>query len=107
MTSSHHAPYVQGFTHATMAGTMGCDTVRWSESQKAGLSSDRRLQLACVKLESLVTAGQLNGGEYVPGPCTHRPSRHLSLLHPKPLAQLAREGGVEGVAGKGDEVVTR
>ena len=70
-------------------------------------NSDRRLQLACVKPESLVTAGQLYGGEYVPGPCTHRPSRHLSLLHPKPLAQPAREGGVEGVAGKGDEVVTR
>lgn len=30
MTSDHHAPYVQGFTHATMAGTEGCDTVRWS-----------------------------------------------------------------------------
>src|SRR3546814_17213693 len=45
MTSSHHAPYVQGFTHATMAGTKGCDTVRWSESQKAGLSSDWGLQL--------------------------------------------------------------
>ena len=57
------------------------------EIEKAGLSSDCRLQLACMKLESLVTAGQLNGGEYVPGPCTHRPSRHLSLLHPKSLAQ--------------------
>ena len=40
MTSNHHAPYVLGFTHATMAGTEGCNTVRWSESQKAGLSSD-------------------------------------------------------------------
>ena len=107
MTSSQHGPYAWGFTHATMAGTKGSDTARWRQSQKAGLSSDRRLQLACVKLESLVTAGQLNGGEYVPGPCTHRPSRHLSLLHPKSLAQLAREGGAEGVAGKGDEVVTR
>src|SRR5205823_10595741 len=48
-TSNHHAPYVQGFTHATMAGTKGCDTVRWSESQKAGLSSDRGLQLDPVK----------------------------------------------------------
>jgi hypothetical protein len=86
MTSSQHGPYVLGYTHATMAGTTGCETARWSESLKAGLSSDRRLQLACVKSESLVTAGQLNGGEYVPGPCTHRPSRHLSLLHPKPLA---------------------
>ena len=23
MTSSHHGPYVQGYTRATMAGTMG------------------------------------------------------------------------------------
>ncbi len=45
---------------------------------KAGLSSDRRLQLACVKSELLVTAGQLYCGEYVPGSCTHRPSRHGS-----------------------------
>ena len=86
MTSSHHAPYVQGFTHATMAGTKGCDAVRWSESQKAGLSSDWRLQLAYMKSESLVIAGQPYGGEYVPGPCTHRPSRHESRQHPKPVA---------------------
>src|SRR5690348_3290452 len=26
MTSSHHAPYVLGCTHATMAGTEGCET---------------------------------------------------------------------------------
>src|SRR5574340_66742 len=77
-TSSHHAPYVQGFTHATMAGTERCDTVRWSESLKAGLSSDRGLQLDPVKSESLVIAAQQRCGEYVPGPCTHRPSRHES-----------------------------
>jgi hypothetical protein len=53
---------------------------------KPGLSSDRRLQLACVKPESLVTVGQPHDGEYVPGPCTHRPSRHGSWFHPKPLA---------------------
>ena len=87
MTSSPYAPYVQGYTHATMAGTEGRQPARGSQSQKAGLSSDCRLQLACMKSESLVTAGQPNGGEYVPGPCTHRPSRHLSLLHPKSLAQ--------------------
>ena len=78
MTSSQHGPYVRGYTRATMAGTKGCDTVRWSESQKAGLSSDCRLQLAYMKLESLVTADQLRCGECVPGPCTHRPSRHES-----------------------------
>ena len=36
MTSDHHAPYVQGFTHATMAGTTGCDLVRGSGSLKTG-----------------------------------------------------------------------
>ncbi len=87
MTSSHHAPYVLGCKHATMAGTEGCDTVRWSESLKAGLSSDRSLQLDFVKSESLVIADQQRCGEYVPGPCTHRPSRHESRQHPKPVAQ--------------------
>ena len=86
MTSNHHAPYVLGFTHATMAGTKGCDAVRRSESQKAGLSSDWGLQLDPMKSESLVIADQQRCGEYVPGPCTHRPSRHESRQHPKPVA---------------------
>src|ERR671926_148137 len=86
MTSSHHAPYVQGFTHATMAGTNRSEPVRGSESEKAGLSSDRGLQLDPVKSESLVIADQQCCGEYVPGPCTHRPSRHESRQHPKPVA---------------------
>ena len=76
MTSSHHAPYVQGFTHATMAHTEGCETARWSESLKVSLSSDWGLQLDPMKSESLVIADQQRRGEYVPGPCTHRPSRH-------------------------------
>lgn len=85
MTSSPRAPEVLGCTHATMPATKGCEPARGSESPKSGLSSDRRLQLACVKPESLVTAGQQYGGEYVPGPCTHRPSRHGSRLHLKPV----------------------
>src|ERR671930_531552 len=78
MRSSHHAPYVQGCTHATMRGTEGCNPARVSESQKAALSSDRGLQLDPVKSESLVIADQQCRGEYVPGPCTHRPSHHES-----------------------------
>ena len=78
MRSSQHGPYVLGNTHATMAGTEGSQAVRRSQSQKAGLSSDCGLQLAHMKVELLVTAGQQYGGEYVPGPCTHRPSRHGS-----------------------------
>jgi hypothetical protein len=84
MTSSQHGPYVLGDTHATMAGTAGRQAARRSESPKPGLSSDRGLQPAPVKPESLVTAGQQYCGEYVPGPCTHRPSRHESRQRLKP-----------------------
>ena len=58
MTSNHHAPYVLGYTRATMAGTEGGEGVIRSESQKAGHSSDCRLQLACMKSELLVIANQ-------------------------------------------------
>jgi hypothetical protein len=83
MTSSHHGPYGQGYTRATMAGTKGCQPERGSQSQKTGLSPDRSLQLDSVKSESLVIADQHRRGEYVPGPCTHRPSHHGSWLHQK------------------------
>ena len=85
MTSSQHGLYILGDTHATMAGTMGSEVARRSQSRKAGLSSDCRLQLACMKSELLVTAGQQHCGEYVPGPCTHRPSRHESWQHLKSM----------------------
>ena len=58
MTSSPHGPYAQGYTRATMVGTKGCETVRWSQSQKTGLSSDCSLQLDYMKLESLVIGDQ-------------------------------------------------
>ena len=45
---------------------------------KSCLSSDWGLQLDPMKSESLVIADQQRCGEYVPGPCTHRPSRHES-----------------------------
>ena len=78
MTSNHHGPYVQGDTRATMAGTAGSQPAKVSKSLKAGLSSDWSLQLDSMKLESLVIADQPCRGEYVPGPCTHRPSSHGS-----------------------------
>ena len=60
-----------------------------------------------MKAELLVIANQQRRGEYVPGPCTHRPSHHESLEHPKPVAQPAREGVVEGGLSDWGEVVTR
>ena len=58
MTSSHHGPYVQGYTRATMGGTKSREAVRQSKSQKAVLSSDWSLQLDSMKLESLVILNQ-------------------------------------------------
>ena len=67
MTSSQHVPYVLGYTHATMAGTEGGEGASRSKSQKTGLSSDCRLQLACMKSELLVTAGQHTAVNTFPG----------------------------------------
>ena len=58
MTSNHHAPYDLGYTRATMAVTKRCEAAMLSQPQKSRLSSDCRLQLACMKLESLVIANQ-------------------------------------------------
>ena len=78
MTSSPYGLYIRGCTRATMVGTEGSETARWSGSRKPCLSSDCSLQLDCMKPESLVKAYQLRRLEYVPGPCTHRPSHHGS-----------------------------
>ena len=56
-------------------GELHCEVMRIS---KADLSSDWSLQLDSMKLDSLVIAHQPWRGEYVPGPCTHRPSSHGS-----------------------------
>ena len=85
-----------------MVGTEGCKAARRSESLKAHLSPDCRLQPAYMKLESLVIADQLCRGECVPEPCTHRPSSHRSWEYPKSLTQPAREGGADGKSDDGD-----
>ncbi len=58
-TSNQHGPYVLGYTHDTMADTKGCQVARRSQSLKVGPSSDRRLQFASLKSESLVIVDQL------------------------------------------------
>ena len=50
-----------------MAGTEGCHPARGSGSRKAGPSSDRRLQPACVKPELLVIADQHAAVNTFPG----------------------------------------
>ena len=67
MTSNHHAPYILGYTRATMAGTKRSETARWSKTHKTGPSSDCSLQLDYMKLESLVIADQHAAVNTFPG----------------------------------------
>ncbi len=106
MTSSQHGLYVQGYTHATMAGTMGRQPARGSQSNKAGLSSDCRLQLACMKSELLVTARQHSAVNTFPG-LVHTARHVMEVGHARKQWVNRKETTVEGRADNWDEVVTR
>ena len=66
-TSNHHAPYDLGYTRNTMAVNSRQRTREGEQNLKNGPSSDRRLQLACVKLELLVIADQHAAVNTFPG----------------------------------------
>ena len=106
MTSSPYAPYVQGYTHATMAGTEGSQPARGSQSHKADLSSDCRLQLACMKSESLVSADQQAALNTFPG-LVHT-ARHITKVGCTGSQCANRKGAAaHGMVGDWGEVVTR
>ena len=67
MTSNHHAPYDLGHTRTTMARNRGKQNSDVEQTPKMRLSSDRRLQLACVKSELLVIADQHAAVNTFPG----------------------------------------
>ena len=58
MTSNHHALYDLGYTRTTMAVNRGAQRGDSEQILKSRLSSDCRLQLACMKSELLVIANQ-------------------------------------------------
>ena len=66
-TSNHHAPYVLGFTRNTMAINKAMQSREAEQIPKSRLSSDCRLQLACMKLELLVIADQNAAVNTFPG----------------------------------------
>ena len=107
MTSSRHGPYASGDTHATMAGTAGCERATWSQSLQT--RSQFRWGAATRPPEGGVASNRrsAHGGEYVPGPCTHRPSHHGSVGGLKPLGEPFGDAGVEGQSRDWGEVVTR
>ena len=78
MTSNHHAPYVLGYTRTTMVGNRGQRSREVEQNSKT--TSQFRLQ-AATRLHEVGIASNRGSecrGEYVPGPCTHRPSHHES-----------------------------
>ena len=93
MTSNQHGPYVRGDTRVTMARYSGVLHGDMWLILKTRLSSDWSLQPDSMKLDSLVIAHQPRRGEYVPGPCTHRPSSHGSLER---LKSAALRGAAKG-----------
>ena len=67
MTSNHHALYDLGYTRNTMAVNKGMQSREAERIPKSRPSSDRRLQPACVKSESLVIVGQHTTVNTFPG----------------------------------------
>ena len=56
--SSHYGLYMLGFTCATRVNTKRCDNVELKQNFKNYRSSDYRLKLTYMKLESLVIVNQ-------------------------------------------------
>ncbi len=67
MTSNHHAPYDLGYTRTTMAINKGMQHGDVKRNPKNRLSSDCRLQPACMKSELLVIADQHAAVNTFPG----------------------------------------
>ena len=86
MTSNHHAPYDLGYTRTTMAIEQREATLRGEADPKKlsqfGLQAATRLHEVGIASNR----GSACRGEYVPGPCTHRPSHHESRQYPKSVA---------------------
>ena len=67
MTSNHHALYDLGYTRTTMVFNKEQQSREAEQISKKHLSSDCRLQLAYMKLELLVMAGQHTAVNTFPG----------------------------------------
>ena len=86
MTSNHHAPYDLGYTRTTMGVNRRKRDREMEQTRETlsqfGLKSATRLHEAGIASNR----GSACRGEYVLGPCTHRPSNHESWQYPKPVA---------------------
>ncbi len=77
-TSSHHAPYDLGYTRTTMGVNK---EKRTREGEQSSKTHPQFRSQAATRLREVGIAsnrGSAYRGEYVPGPCTHRPSHYIS-----------------------------
>ena len=93
MTSNHHAPYDLGYTRNTMAVNRGKQSREVEQNPKNGLSSDCRLQLACMKSESLVIAGQHTAVNAFPG-LVHTARHTTEVIHTRSRWANRKEAAV-------------
>ena len=84
----------------------GSEIARWSKPEKHSLSSDRRLQLAYVKSESLVIAGQNAAVNAFPG-LVHTARHTTGVGNTRSRLSNRKEEVVEGGVDNWGEVVTR
>ena len=105
-TSSHHGPYAQGYTRATMAYTKCCEPAMASQSQKVRLSSDWALQLEPMKLESLVIAHQHGAVNTFPG-LVHTARHTMGVGFTRRRCANRKEAAGHGKVSDWGEVVTR
>ena len=105
-TSNHHALYDLGYTRNTMAANRGKQNGDVEQNPKSSLSSDRRLQLACVKLELLVIADQHAAVNTFPG-LVHTARHTMGVCNTRSQYPNRKEGAAEGGISDWGEVVTR
>ena len=106
MTSSHHGPYDQGYTRATMAHTKRSDLARASGPHKVRRSPDWSLQLDSMKSESLVIADQNAAVNTFPG-LVHTARHTMGVGSTRRRCADRKEAGDHGRVSDWGEVVTR
>ena len=106
MTSNHHALYDLGYTRTTMAVNRGRQIREEERTPNSGLSSDCRLQPACMKSELLVIADQHVAVNTFPG-LVHTARHTMRAGNTRSQYPNRKEGAAEGRIGDWGEVVTR
>src|SRR3546814_15195681 len=87
--------------------------LQWASNGRPGANPQKTTQFglhSATRVHEVGIAsnrGSACRGEYVPGPCTHRPSPPGSWLYPKAVRYPALEAADQGRVSDGGEVVAR